>query len=126
MKYKDLEYNVFAAHCPSRAAFDHIFGRWGMLIIAYLKESPARFGEISRAVEGISERMLSKTLKVLVDEGLVIRRDFNEKPPRVEYSLSESGQHIGNAVLEVISRLYESMNSRDEQTSPESVSSQTE
>ena len=112
MEKVTLEYNVFASRCPSRTAFDQIFGKWGMLIIARLKEGPARFGGISRAVEGISERMLSKCLKVLVEEGLVIRRDFEEKPPRVEYSLSESGEYIGEAVLEVISRLYDAMNSR--------------
>ncbi len=112
MEIETLEYNVFAARCPSRTAFDQIFGKWGMLIIARLKEGPARFGEIFRAVEGISERMLSKCLKVLVDEGLVIRKDFEEKPPRVEYSLSESGEHIGDAVLEVISRLYEAIDCR--------------
>jgi len=112
MDNKDLEYNVFAARCPSRAAFEQIFGKWGMLVIARLKESPARFGEISRAVEGISERMLSKTLKALVDEGLVLRMDFDEKPPRVEYSLSESGHRIGDAVQEVIERLYNAMNCR--------------
>ena len=114
MKFKDLDYNVFAARCPSRAAFEQIFGKWGMLIIARLKEGPARFGEISRAVEGISEKMLSKTLRALVDEGLIIRQDFNEKPPRVEYSLSEAGHLIGEAVLEVICRLYDTMNSRNE------------
>ena len=110
------DYNVFAANCPSRDTFDHVFGKWGMLILARLKKGPARFGEISRAVEGISERMLSKSLKVLVEEGLVIRKDFAEKPPRVEYSLSESGDRIGDAVLEVISRLYESMQNRDHET----------
>jgi len=107
---ENLQYNVFAANCPSRDTFDHIFSKWSVLIIARLKKGPARFGEISRGVEGISERMLSKSLKVLEEEGMIIRKDYNEKPPRVEYSLSESGQNIGEAVLEVISRLYENMN----------------
>ena len=81
MKFKDLDYNVFAARCPSRAAFEQIFGKWGMLIIARLKEGPARFGEISRAVEGISEKMLSKTLRALVDEGLLSVRILTRSLP---------------------------------------------
>ena len=112
MEKKNLYYNVFAAGCPSREAFDHIFGKWAMLIMARLKQGPYRFGELSRSIEGISERMLSKSLKVLVEEGLVIRKDFGEKPPRIEYSLSDSGQKIGEAVETVISRLYEALESR--------------
>ncbi len=106
-----LDYDVFASNCPSREAFDNIFGKWGMLIIASLKESPARFGELSRKVEGISERMLSKNLKALEKEGLVNRKDYGEKPPRIEYSLTEAGIKIGEAVQEVISRLYEALES---------------
>jgi len=113
MRLDDPDYNVFALNCPSRSAFEQIFGKWGMLVIARLGESPARFGEIFRAVEGISERMLSKTLKALIEEGLVIRRDFDEKPPRVEYGLSDSGYRIGEAVQEVITRLYDAMYGRD-------------
>ena len=99
-------YDVFQALCPSRRSFDRIFSRWGILILARLSEAPLRFGELHRAIGGISERMLAQTLKALEDEGLVIREQWNEKPPRVDYSLTESGKRISRSVSKVIATLY--------------------
>lgn len=102
-------FDVFAVKCPSRHAFDHIFSRWGMLTLLRLAEGPVRFGQLCRAVGGISEKMLSQTLRVLEDEGLVLRHDWNEKPPRVEYQLSEAGQRIAGRLSGLVSELYQEM-----------------
>lgn len=109
-----LPYSVFATNCPSRSLFDHIFSRWSVLILARLAEGPSRFSGIARNVEGISERMLSKSLKILEEENLIYRKDFNEKPPRVEYGLTESGTRIAKGFLDVIEKLYAEMERKDD------------
>ena len=107
-----MGFDVFHPNCPSRQAFDQIFSRWGILVLARLSEGPARFGALHRAVGGISERMLSQTLKVLEEEGLVLRQEWDEKPPRVEYSLTESGRRISSSIAGVISQLYGELEAR--------------
>ncbi|MDA3808870.1 MAG: helix-turn-helix domain-containing protein [Spirochaetaceae bacterium] len=111
-KQSEIPFNVLASRCPSRTSFEHIFSRWGVLIMARLTEGPSRFNELARSVEGISERMLSKSLKLLEEEGLIYREDFNEKLPRVEYGLTVSGRRIAGSVLKVIEQLYEEMELR--------------
>lgn len=99
-------YDIFQALCPSRRAFDHIFSRWGILTLARLSEEPLRFGALRRAIGGISEKMLAQTLKALEEEGLVLRQEWDEKPPRVDYSLTEGGRRISRSLARVISDLY--------------------
>ncbi|MDC7239178.1 MAG: helix-turn-helix domain-containing protein [Spirochaetales bacterium] len=112
MNKKNIPYDVFAARCPSRTVFEHIFSRWGALILARLSEGPARFGELTRGVDGISERMLSKSLKVLEEEGFVYRKEYDQKPPRVEYGLTESGSRISLSITTVINQLYNELEDR--------------
>lgn len=107
-----MNFNVFAARCPSRATFNSIFSRWGMLVLMRLTEGSLRFGELRRAIDGISERMLSQTLKVLEQEGMILRKEWNEKPPRVEYSLSPSGQRVADAMNQVVQVLYGEIKNR--------------
>lgn len=101
-----LTFNVFAARCPSRETFDSIFSKWGMLVLMRLSEGALRFGELRRAVDGISERMLSHTLKTLEKEGMVLRREWQEKPLRVEYSLTDSGRNIAQSMNQVVQVMY--------------------
>jgi len=107
-----IPFDVFDPRCPSRKAFDQIFSRWGILTLSRLTLEPQRFGMLRRAVGGISERMLSQTLKVLEDEGLVTRTEWDEKPPRVEYSLSTSGLRISQSLNVVILDLYKELYKR--------------
>jgi len=101
-----MEYDVFSPDCPSRQAFDQIFSRWGILTLAKLSADPVRFGHLHRTVGGISERMLAQTLKVLEEEQLVHRQEWDEKPPRVEYRLTEAGLRVAKSVEGVIQQLY--------------------
>lgn len=103
---EQINFNVFASHCPSRATFESIFSRWGMLILMRLSEGSLRFGALRRAVDGISEKMLSQTLKILEEEGMVERFEWEEKPPRVEYRLSPSGEKIAEAMDQVVRVMY--------------------
>ncbi|MEI8094654.1 MAG: helix-turn-helix domain-containing protein [Spirochaetales bacterium] len=105
-------FDVFSPYCPSRAAFDAIFSRWGILTLSRLTTEPVRFGVLRRSIGGISEKMLSQTLQVLEEQGLVVRRDFAEKPPRVEYGLSASGQRLSASLCGVIAGLYQELEQR--------------
>ena len=79
-------------HCPMRFALEAVGGKWKLTIICMLAEhSPARFSEVRRKVAGITNVMLAQSLKDLEAYGIVHREQYNEIPPRVEYSLTEKG-----------------------------------
>lgn len=86
---KDL--NPYLSGCPTRRILDRIGDRWTVLTIGALGDGPHRFSEIRRRVEGISQKMLTQTLRALERDGLVVRTVFPEVPPRVEYELTEAG-----------------------------------
>lgn len=89
---------VMAADCPSRPILQHITSRWGGLVLVALADGAKRFGELRRAIEGISERMLSKTLKELEGDGMLRRQSFETVPPHVEYSLTEFGAQAAEKI----------------------------
>jgi DNA-binding HxlR family transcriptional regulator len=84
-------YNVYAAGCPTRQALDRIADKWTALVVGLLAEGPHRFGELRRAVDGISQKMLTQTLRSLERDGLVDRRAYPTVPVTVEYSLTPLG-----------------------------------
>lgn len=102
-------FDVFHPACPSRRVFENIFSRWGLLALARLTDQPQRFGALRRAIGGISERMLARTLKTLEEEGLVARKEWDEKPPRVEYWLTPSGARLSRSIESLIGELYEEL-----------------
>ncbi|MCA2302477.1 helix-turn-helix transcriptional regulator [Mycobacterium intracellulare] len=77
-----------------REVLDRIGDKWSLLVIGTLRDGPMRFGALEAAVEGISQRMLTLTLKHLVEDGLVDRTAYAEVPPRVEYELTELGRTL--------------------------------
>ena len=87
-------FDVYAATCPSRQALDRIADRWTTLIIGQLAERPHRFGELRRAVDGISQKMLTQTLRGLERDGLVSRRVLPTTPVAVEYALTPLGETL--------------------------------
>lgn len=82
------------ARCPVEITLDIIGGKWKPLIIFYLLDSTLRFGELQRAVPGITRRMLTKQLRELEADGIVHREVYREVPPKVEYSLTEKGHSL--------------------------------
>ena len=65
--------------------------KWTMLVIVALQNRPVRFGQLHRTIEGVSQKMLTQTLRNLEQDGLVIRRTVSDVPLRVEYELSDLG-----------------------------------
>ena len=80
--------------CPIRGVLDRIGDKWSFLLILKLAERPHRFGELRRAIDDISQRMLTETLRSLQRDGLLDRTVFPTTPPSVEYRLSALGQSL--------------------------------
>ena len=80
--------------CPVATAVSLIGGKWKLLILRNLKASPWRFNELQRDLEGISQKVLTDSLRQMIDDGLAYRHDYQEMPPRVEYGLTELGMEM--------------------------------
>jgi DNA-binding HxlR family transcriptional regulator len=89
-----MQYDVYALLCPTRQVLDRIADKWTALIVGLLEERPHRFGELRRAIEGISHKMLTQTLRSLEKDGLVHRRVIATVPVTVEYSLTPVGRTL--------------------------------
>ncbi|KQS00930.1 hypothetical protein ASG12_03990 [Williamsia sp. Leaf354] len=79
-----------------RSILDRVGDKWGILVIAVLRDTPMRYRQLHRSVPGISQRMLTLTLRHLERDGLVTRTVYPEVPPRVDYALT----HLGVSLLE--------------------------
>ena len=84
----------YRADCPTRQILDRIGDRWTVLIVGALWDGNVRFSELRRRVEGISQKMLTQTLRGLERDGLVRRTVYPEVPVRVEYTLTEAGRTL--------------------------------
>lgn len=80
--------------CPIREVLDRVGDKWSVMIVVHLGCRTHRFSELHRAVEGISQRMLTRTLRALVRDGLVHRTVYATVPPRVDYELTELGRTL--------------------------------
>lgn len=86
-----------------REILDLVGDKWSVLIIGTLSDGPVRYSDLAQAIPGISQRMLTLTLKQLQRSGLVARTAYAEVPPRVEYSLTALGSSLLSTVLELAS-----------------------
>lgn len=94
--------NVYASNCPSREVLDRIGDKWTVLVMGVLEDEPMRFSAIRRCIGGISQKMLTQTLRNLERDGLVTRTVYPEVPPRVEYELTP----LGATLTEALSSLW--------------------
>jgi DNA-binding HxlR family transcriptional regulator len=90
-------------NCTARDVLDRVGDRWTVYVVAQLGTGTMRFTEIRRSVEGISQRMLTVTLRALERDGLVERHMYPVIPPRVDYSLTDQGRSL----LDVVGALVE-------------------
>ena len=93
--------NVYCAECPCRGILDLIASKWSTLIIGRLEEGAMRFGELRRAIPGVTQKMLTQTLRKLEENGLVDRAVHPTRPPKVEYSLTEVGVSVTSPLAAV-------------------------
>ncbi|MBW8796127.1 MAG: helix-turn-helix transcriptional regulator [Streptomyces sp.] len=85
-----------------RQTLDRVGDKWSLLLIAVLESGPLRYTDLQRQIPGISQRMLSLTLRQLQQDGLVDRKAYPEVPPRVEYTLTPLGRGLHDIVTSLI------------------------
>jgi DNA-binding HxlR family transcriptional regulator len=90
--------DVYNPHCPTRVILDRIADKWTVLIIGQLSGNTLRFNELKRCIPGITQKMLTQTLKGLERDGIVARKLYASVPPKVEYSLTKLGKNLINVV----------------------------
>lgn len=90
--------------CPIEYTLNVIGGKWKLLILYYLmNDRVKRYNELKRCIEGISHKMLSAQLKELESMGIILRTEYRQIPPKVEYSLSEKGATL----LPILGMMYD-------------------
>jgi DNA-binding HxlR family transcriptional regulator len=87
-------YDAFMASCPTRQVMSTIGDKWSALLVNALADGPRRHGELARTVAGVSQKMLTQTLRTLERDGLVTRSITPTVPVRVDYELTELGQSL--------------------------------
>lgn len=89
-----LLHNPYSSDCPTRKILDRVADKWTVLVLGLLMDAPVRFNQLRRTIEGISQKMLSQTLKSLERDGLVSRKAFATVPVTVEYAITPLGQTL--------------------------------
>ncbi len=101
METIELHGNVYAGDCPTRQVLDRIGDKWTPLVMGVLEEGTMRFSDIKRRIGGISQKMLTQTLRNLERDGLITRKVYAEVPPRVEYTLTPLGETLTEALATI-------------------------
>lgn len=90
------------ADCPARQIFDRVGDRWSMYVLAHLEGGPLRFNAIRRRIAGISQRVLTVTVRSLERDGLVTRTVYPTIPPQVDYRLTPLGRSLLDAAQNLV------------------------
>ena len=84
--------------CPIATTVSLIGSKWKLLIIRNLSSRPYRFNELQKSLEGISQKVLTTSLRELADDGIIYRKDYHTNPPKVEYGMSDLGKELINVL----------------------------
>jgi DNA-binding HxlR family transcriptional regulator len=88
------EISVLDETCPARQALNLVASKWTVLIIYELGDGPSRFNQLQRAIGGITQKMLTQSLRQLEQDGILTRTVFSTVPPQVEYELTTLGKTL--------------------------------
>ncbi len=102
MTVLQMKWNPYAAKCPTRQLLDRISDKWVVLVLALLDDGPKRFSVLKREIDGISQKMLSQTLRALEQDGFLTRRAFPTVPVTVEYELTALGRSLNVAMNPIV------------------------
>src|SRR5882762_9393987 len=97
-KYKNCLEVLSMTDCGLDTVLALIGGKWKMLILYHLCHAPRRFGELRRLLPGISEKMLIQDLRQMLESNLLVRKDYQQVPPKVEYSITPFGKSLGKSL----------------------------
>jgi len=117
-RHADPPVDPWSDSCPSRDVIGLLASKWVLLLIPLLRRGPRRNGDLMRGIAGVSQKMLTQTLRDLERHGLVARRDYLEVPPRVEYALTPLGDSLARTITSlddwVIRHYYDMAKARGE------------
>ncbi|MBL7502716.1 helix-turn-helix transcriptional regulator [Frankia sp. CNm7] len=99
---RDGQSDVFDRDCLGRVVLNHLTSRWGLLVLVALRDGPMRFYELRNLVDGVSEKMLSQTLRTLTRDGLLAREVMATSPPSVRYALTPLGVDAAEPLQQVL------------------------
>jgi DNA-binding HxlR family transcriptional regulator len=102
-------WNMMDAACPTRQVLDRVADKWTMLVIVALEDGTLRFSELRRSIDGISQKMLTQTLRALERDGIVEREVIPTVPVTVRYTLAPLGHSLANAVNVIREWAYANM-----------------
>lgn len=100
---------VLSKDCPSREILEHLANKWSVLVLHCLKDGVHRFSELKQRIEGVSEKMLAQTLKMLEQDGFILRTVYPVVPPKVEYQLTLFGSEAAEKLTYLITWLERSL-----------------
>jgi DNA-binding HxlR family transcriptional regulator len=107
----DSRWDMMNAACPTRQVLDRIADKWTMLVISALEDGTLRFSELRRHIDGITQKMLTQTLRGLERDGMVDREVRPTVPVTVRYTLTPLGHSLAGAVSIIRAWAYENMDS---------------
>lgn len=93
---------VLSTQCPSREILEHLTNKWSVLVLRCLADGVHRFSELKHRIDGISEKMLAQTLKMLEHDGFILRTVYPVVPPKVEYQLTILGSQAAEKLSYLI------------------------
>ena len=100
---------VLSTECPSREILEHLTSKWSVLVLCCLSDGVHRFSELKQRIEGVSEKMLSQTLKTLEHDGFILRTVYPVVPPKVEYQLTILGSQAAEKTMYLIGWIEKSL-----------------
>ena len=100
---------VLSTECPSREILEHLTSKWSVLVLRCLSDGVHRFSELKQRIEGVSEKMLSQTLKTLEHDGFILRTVYPVVPPKVEYHLTILGSQAAEKTMYLIGWIEKSL-----------------
>lgn len=100
---------VLSTECPSREILEHLTSKWSVLVLRCLSDGVHRFSELKQRIEGVSEKMLSQTLKTLENDGFILRTVYPVVPPKVEYQLTILGSQAAEKTMYLIGWIEKSL-----------------
>ena len=98
MNNQQIPYDIYDERCPTRDVLSRLADKWALLVLGCLERGPHRFNNLRRSIRGITQKMLTQTLRKLERDGLVSREIFPTVPVTVEYRLSPLGQTLTQTV----------------------------
>ena len=106
--------------CPVQRTLDMLGGRWKPLALYHLRGGTRRFSDLRRRLPGVTQRMLTQTLRELERDGLIRREAFAEMPPRVEYTITPRGESLG-PILDAMAAWGVTLGQEDRAKMPEAA-----